>query len=464
MKRFTNYIWAALVLAALCLPVASAPQQAPPPSAPPPSGAGSKGAPQQEPASPVMSLPPTVTGGLAPNVGDSGDVHNQITAGVQYSELIDSNFANSSGSSGWDAVSTIGGHFDLHRAAASTALTLNYTGGGYIDPRNSANNSMYHAFTASESLIFRRWSLALVDSFSYLPESSFGFGGAGGGGSPFLGITLLNPNEIPGQGILSTLSSRVSNTAFAEVSYTASPRSAWTFSGSYGLLHFTTPGYLDSADYGFSAGYNYVLTYKDTIGFSYQFDATRFSPALASINNHTISVHYGRYISKELSLQLGAGPQLNDYVPVIGPSLGMHVQWSANAGLSYLHGRTSTSVSFVHGVTGGAGILVGANTDTVSVGVSHPLGRYSLVSGSFGVSRNSSLAQALVTSSTYNSEYASVGFSKGLGPQASLIANYTLIHQTTNSGPCLVAVCGPQFTRNQIYVGFSWSMRPVQLR
>ena len=78
----------------------------------------------------------------------------------------------------------------------------------------------------------------------------------------------------------------------------ASPRSAWTFAGSYGLLHFTNPGYLDSTDYEFSAGYNYVLTSKDTIGVSYQFDATRFSPSLASINNHTISVHYGHHISK----------------------------------------------------------------------------------------------------------------------------------------------------------------------
>ena len=171
MKRFTNCIWASLVLAVLCLPVAHAQQQAPPPTAPPASGSGSQSAPQQEPASPVMSLPPTVTGRLAPSVGDSGDVHSQINAGFQYSELFDSNFGNSSGSGtpGWDAISTFGGHFDLHRAAGSSALTLNYTGGAYLDPKNSGNDSTYHAFTASEALQFRRWTLTFVDSFSYLP-------------------------------------------------------------------------------------------------------------------------------------------------------------------------------------------------------------------------------------------------------------------------------------------------------
>ena len=269
MKRFMNYSWAALVLTALSLPVASAPQQTPPPTTPPASGAGSKGAPQQEPASPVQSLPPTVTGGLAPNVGDSGDVHNQITAGVQYSELFDSNFGSSSGTTSWDAISTIGGHLDLHRYGAGTALSLSYSGGGYIDPKNSGNDSTYHAFTVSDALQFRRWTLDLVDSFSYLPQSSFGFGGAGGGGSPFLGITLLNPNVLPGQGILSGPANRFSNTVFAQGSYFASQRSTWTFCGSYGLLHFTNPGYLDSAEYDFSAGYNYLLTVNDTIGFSY---------------------------------------------------------------------------------------------------------------------------------------------------------------------------------------------------
>jgi hypothetical protein len=464
MKRFTNYIWAALVLAALCLPVAYAQQQAPPPTTAPTSGAVGQSAPAQQPASPVMGMPPTVTGGLAPNVGDSGDVHSQITAGLQYSELFDSNFANASGGAGWDEVSTIGGNFSLRRAAGSSALTLNYTGGGYIDPRNSANDSTYHAFTASEALQFRRVTLTLVDSFSYLPESSFGFGGTGGGGSAFLGITLLNPNVTPGQGIISPLASRFSNTAFAEVSYAASQRSAWTFSGSYGILHFTSSGFLNTADYGASVGYNYLITTKDTIGFSYQFDATRFSPALASINNHTISINYGHFISKQLSFQAGAGPQLNDFVPVIGPSLGLHLQWSANAGLSYLHGRTTTSVSYAHGVTGGAGILIGANTDAVSAGVSRPLGRYSAISGSFGYSRNTSLTQFGQAGSSYDSEYASVGFSKGLGPQASIIANYSLIHQTTNSGPCAAVLCGPQLTRNQIFVGFSWNMRPIPLR
>jgi hypothetical protein len=464
MKRFTNYIWAAVILAALCLPVAYAQQQAPPPTAPPASGAGSQGAPPQEPASPVLGMPTTVTGGLAPNVGDSGDVHSQITAGVQYSELFDSNFANSAGSVGWDEISTFGGQFGISRNGGGKSLSISYSGGGYIDPRNSGNNSTYQAFTVAEALQFRRWTLSLVDSFSYLPQSSFGFAGAGGTSSPFLGITLLNPNVPPGQGIQTGPANRFSNTAFAQVSYAASQRSAWTFGGSYGLLHFTNPAFLNSSEFDFSAGYNYLITSKDTIGVSYLFDATRYSPALASINNHTISFSYGHHISRQLALQVGAGPQLNDYVPVSGGGIGWHTQWSASAGLSYLYNRTSLGVSYSHGVTGGSGILVGANTDSVSLSASHPIGRYSSISGSFGVSENSTLAQASGPASSYTSEYVNVGFNRGLGRQASIFANYSFIHQTTNAGSCVTVACGPAFTRNQIFVGFSWNMRPVALR
>lgn len=461
MKQFTKLFWASLVSTALCLPVAYA--QAPP-TTPSASSAGSQGVPQKEPASPVVGATPTITGGLAPTVGDSGDVHSQLTFGLQYSELFDSNFANISGNSGWDEISTIGAHFDLHRTGAGSALTLSYSGGGYIDPKNSANDSSYHQATASETLQFRRWTLELVDSFSYLPQSSFGFGGAGGGGSPLLGITLLNPDVIPSQGILTGAANRLSNTAYAQASYSSSQRTAWTFSGSYGLLHYTDAGFLNSADYGFSAGYNYQLTGKDIIGFSYQFDGVRFSPTTASINNHTINFNYGRHISNQLSFQVAAGPQLNDFVPVVGPSTGVRVAWNANAGLSYLHGRTMTNVSYLHGVTGGGGILVGATTDTGSVTVSHPLGRSSSISGSAGISRNSSLPQASVLGTTFDSQYASAGFTRKLGQQASLFANYYLTHQTANAGPCTTAACGPQFIRHQIYVGFSWDMRPYPLR
>jgi hypothetical protein len=464
MKRLTHLIWALLVLAVVCPSAAHAQQQTGPVTDTQTPPASSQGGAQKEPASPVQGVVPTITGGLAPNVGDSGSTQDQMKAGVQYSELFDSAFQNSNGTAGWNAISTIGGYFSVQRSGANTALLLSYTGGAYIDPKDSAFDSSYHSVQASETLQFRRLTLQFVDSFSFLPQASFGFGGGGYGGSPFLGITILNPGLLPGQGILSNAANRLSNTVLAQAQYATSQRTAWTFSGSYGLLHFTTPGFVDSADYGFSAGYNYQLTARDVIGASFLFDALRFSPAVASLNNSTINFNYGRHISNELMFQVGVGPQLSQFNPVGLPSTGTRVAWNLNAGLSYLYGHTTTNISYVHGVTAGAGILIGATTDMVTVSVSHPFGAYTTVTGSLGATQNGSLPQAVGTAASYNTLYATIGLTRKLGQNASLFTTYNLTRQTTNAGACTGAGCGPQILRHQIYVGFSWDMQPKPLR
>jgi hypothetical protein len=466
MKRITHLLSALFVLAVVCLPSANAQQQTTPPAdtQAPPSGSQGQGSAQKEPASPVLGVVPTITGGLAPNVGDAGGTQSQIKAGVQYSELFDSNFQNSNGTAGWNAISTFGGHFDLQRSGANTALLFSYSGGAFIDPKDSTLDSSYHQFQTSETLQFRKLTLQFVDSFSYLPQSSFGFGGGGYGGSPFLGITILNPSFVPSQGILSTAANRLSNSVLAQASYASSQRTAWTFAGSYGLLHFTSPGFLNSADYGFSAGYNYQLTARDVIGASFLFDATRFSPALASINNSTINLNYGRHISDALMFQVGIGPQLSQFNPVGVPTTGVLVAWNLNTGLSYLHGRTRTNVSYLHGVTEGGGVLLGATTDTVAVGVTHPFGTYTTVTGSFGVAGNTALPQAGAVANGYTSEFATIGITRKLGQEFSISATYNLTRQTTNGTPCVTAVCGPQVLRHQIFIGFGWDMRPKPLR
>lgn len=464
MKRLAHFLSAVFVLAVACVPAAYARQQTASSADTQTPPGGSQSTAQKEPASPVAGVVPTITGGLAPNVGDSGGTQSQIKAGVQYSELFDSNFQNTNGTAGWNAISTIGGHLDLQRAGANSALFFSYSGGGFIDPKDSSLNSSFHQFQASETLQFRRLTLQFADSFSYLPQSSFGFGGGGYGGSPFVGIAILNPNLLPGQGILSTAANRVSNSFLAQAAYASSPRTAWTFTGNYGLLHFTSPLYVNSADYGFSAGYNYQLTARDVIGASFLFDATRFSPSVASINNSTINFNYGRHISNELMFQIGIGPQLSQYNPVGAPSMGTRFAWNLNAGLSYLHGHTTTNVSYLHGVTEGGGILIGATTSMVSIGVSHPFGAYTTASGSFGVSRNGSLPQTGVISNSYTSEFVTIGINRKLGQEFSVSATYNFTRQTTNGAPCVTAVCGPQVLRHQIFIGFGWDMRPKALR
>jgi len=451
-----------MIAAALCVPVAHAQQQQtpPPPTSPVPTGGSQQSGQSTQPASPVQSASTTVTGGLAPTVGDSGDIHSQITAGLTFSELFDSNYGNTSGTSGWDELSTVGGHFELHRTGATTDFMVRYTGGGYIDAQNSVNDSSYHQLEVSETLQFHRWTLTLDDLFNYLPDSSFGFGGAGGG----LGITLLNPFLPPSQTILTNLGQRLGNTALAQVQYEASPRSAWTFGANYGLLHFIAPGYLDSSNTTISAGYNYSLSARDVLGVSYAFSAFRFSPDVESINSNAVQVTYGRHISNRLMFQAGAGPQLYTVTTLFGPSAGVHTSWSANASVTYQLGHTSLAGNFSHGVSGGSGILTGATASIATFSASHQFGQWTTLSGSIGYSANNSLQGTVVTPVSYDGVYASAGINRQLNKSFGVNVNYTFLRQGTNNGPCVGTACADPFLKHQIWVGVTWNMRPVPLR
>jgi hypothetical protein len=461
MRRIAKLMLAPMIVAALCVQVAHAQQQqTPPPTSPAPAGGSQQSGQSTQPASPVQSASTTVTGGLAPTVGDSGDTHSQITAGLTFSELFDSNFQNASGTPGWDELSTIGGNFALHRTGATTDFMLRYTGGGYIDAQNSMNDSSYHQLEVSETLQFRRWTLTLDDLFNYLPDSSFGFGGSGAG----LGITLLNPFLPPSQTILTNPGQRLGNTALAQVQYEATPRSAWTFSADYGLLHFIAPGYLDASNTTISAGYNYSLSARDVLGFSYAFSAFRFSPAVESINSNLVQVTYGRHISNRLMFQAGAGPQFYTVTPIFGPSAGVQTSWNANASLTYQAGHTSLSGNFSHGVAGGSGILTGATTSVATFSASRQFGQWTTLNGSIGYSMNNSLQGTVLTAVSYDGLYASAGINRQLNKSFGINANYTFLRQGTNSGPCVGAACADAFLRHQIWVGVTWNMRPVPLR
>jgi hypothetical protein len=474
MRQIIKHLCAPLLLAAVCLsPAIARQQQTPPPTtgpttpvAPvaPTAAAGKTATKQEEPASPVVGSPPTVTGSLAPNVGDTGDAHSELTAGLIFSELFDSNYQNLNGSSGWNELTTIGGHMELHRMGAGNDLIVRYVGGGYIDPKNSAIDTSYHQLDASESFQFRRWTLTLDDVFSSLPQSAFGFGGAGLSGGIGIGITILNPFVLPNQSILTNQGKRISNVALAQAQVNATPRSSWTFTGSYGLLHFTNPINLDPTNGTFAVGYNYQLSPRDTIGVSYQFTAIRFTPPIQSINDNSVQVTYGHHISDRLIFQAGIGPDMYTSTPLFGPSNGLQTSLGANASLAYQLNHTSLNAAFTRGVSNGAGVIAGATSTGVVFSVSHHFGQWTTVNGAIGYASNHSLPQAAVATTNYNGVNASAGFTRQLSRSFSVNASYNLLNQSTNAPACSGVSCAGPVLRHQIWVGFSWDMHAVPLR
>ncbi len=496
MFSLSRRMWTSIFVAAVCLASARAQQQQQPP--PPPSTNPSQPAAPVQPitnpdnkqpgseegaASPLLAPTTVVTGGFSPSVGSISEQVNQFLFGFQVGELFDSNFAGLPGSTSFNEVTNFGAHFDLHRLGPSSELIIRYAGGGYLDAQDSSLDATYHQFEASEKFQFQRWSLHFDDLFSYLPDSSFGFQGIGGPG--FLGVTLLDPGLAQNQTILTTQTNRFSNFFIAQAQVDVSARSTLTFTGSYGLLDFTTPGYLDSNDYEFGIGYNYVLGPRDTLGVSMAFNAYRFSPAVASIDDTYVQVAFGHHLTNRLTFHAGGGPELDSLTlpPTTGtmtttPGAGSgnsflvppatsaisRTLWGASAGLDYqLNLTTTLSGYFTRGVTGGAGILTGSEADFVQFAISRRLGRDTTLSGSAGYAFNASLPQASATTTTYQSLNAAASFNHKVGQRAGFFANYTFLRQITNSTCTIQPGCASTDTVHQIQVGFNFDFRPVAL-
>lgn len=468
MKRLTKILRAAALVGMLCLPAAHAQQQQqqPPPdqtqqTPPARPGANGQGA-DQPPVSPVAGTTPTVTGGLAAGVGETTDTHSHILLGFQVSELLDTNVNNAGVTPGVDEITNFGAHFDLHHMRANSDFMLRYTGGGLIDVRNSQFNSMYHQFEVAQTIRFRRWSLQLGDLFSLLPEALFGFEGGGPEGSTLLGITLLNPNVPPSQGIVTPTGQRISNSVIAQVQVNSSQRVAWTFTGTYGLLHFTDPGYLNSAQYAFGAGFNYQLTRRDTLGVSYEFNAIRFSPVPASINQNIVMFTIGHHITDRLNFQAGVGPDINNYVPVGGVSSGSTVIIEANASINYQYNKTTLTGTFNRGISGGAGVLAGSLITSMEFSAARQVSRWWTIQGLAGYSRNQTLANATGLPGAFDAVNLGGGFTRKIGRRASFFANYNYLHQVSSGAAvCGLVACPGQLARHQGWIGLSWDMRPI---
>ncbi|MFZ0980612.1 MAG: hypothetical protein WAN23_14525, partial [Candidatus Acidiferrales bacterium] len=139
-------------------------------------------------------------------------------------------------------------------------MTLNYLGGGTISSDGSASNGIVQDLGFVDRFALRRWTLSVADQLSYLPESSFGFGGLGGIGLSTGGsVGLGTPFGLPGQTILTGIGQRLANAFDTEADVSLTPRTTLTFVGGYSLLHYFDSDLLNSTGASFQGGYNYLL-------------------------------------------------------------------------------------------------------------------------------------------------------------------------------------------------------------
>ena len=359
------------------------------------------------------------------------------------------------------------GNLDLNHVTNRSELLLHYTGGGMF---SSYLNSAVQDLEFSYNYKWQRWSMLLGDDASFLSESPFGFGGVGGleflnGGSPFGPGGFLNGILGPNQTIPTIMVPRLSNTFVSQIEYNASPRSSWTASGAYGTLKFLGVDYINSADALFQTGYNYSVSPASTIAVIYRFDDFRFTKFHQTIEDHVLKFGYARYVTGRLSFQVAAGPSVVMLRGIFSGS-GNNVSWALDSALNYKWEGMTLLLSYDHLVTGGSGVLVGAQTGQVEATVERKLRLRWRASASLGYATNTSLIPTTISSGTehYNSWYAAVQFNHELRRGTNLFVGYDARLQVLNSATCTTPNCGGNFITHEISAGFNFSLRPILFR
>jgi hypothetical protein len=148
-----------------------------------------------------------------------------------------------------------------------------------------------------------------------------------------------------------------------------------------------------------------------------------------------VSVNFSRSLSRQLRFSVGAGPQFttgSGSIPI--PS---STNIAVDASLSYSAERTTAVVSYQRGTNSGSGVVAGAFTDSVSLGVSRPLNRNWMASASASYSNNTSLTPASSYSFSSDTVLAAVQVSRRLGRSLSGYASYSAVNQSLGNSATL---------------------------
>lgn len=436
----------------------------------------------QDTPAPQSSANPPITGLDQPSLEPPLVRRSYLQFGAHVSEAVDTNLSDST-SSGSDihGVTRALGSVTLQRLWRKYDFSLDYVGGGVFYGTENRTATQVHTLDAEQRILWRTGQLAIRDSFTYLPEGSFGYGSYGGsgtlGGIGGLGGIGLggavggisgNPFFGPGQFAALGQESRITNVTTADVTQSLNARSSVTLAGSYGLVHFIddTLGFINSRQISVQAGYNYQLTRRDQIAFQYGFQAFRYpSNVQSDIDSHLWQVLWGHRISGRMDLILGGGPELTEiHNSIFGDS--SRISASGRASLRYRFPQTSVELTYDHNNTSGSGFFAGAETDVARLSLSRPLGRLWEVSADAGFSHNRRLTPTVVglAAQSYNYFYAGGALRRQLGRNFSAYVSYQYNNLEFDDSFCGTSPgCSTSANRHVAIIGLDWHPRPIRL-
>ena len=121
-----------------------------------------------------------LTGVQTPTLGSPEVLHSYWVPGAQWSGTIQSQSYSQTPTSGWIMNNYFIGNLSLLKVWNGSQLAVNYSGGGFVSTDSTQGNGYYQQLAFSQTFQLHRWIIQFLDQFSYLPQTSLGFGGGTG--------------------------------------------------------------------------------------------------------------------------------------------------------------------------------------------------------------------------------------------------------------------------------------------
>jgi hypothetical protein len=439
-----------------------------------------------------MSENPPITALDQPGLEPHAAPLSYLQPALHLSEAADSNVTDTLGNSAIHSATRALGSLELQRLWSHYDLALDYVGGvGYYSASGIGFKNI-EQFDIEQKITWKRGQLGIRDSFSYLPEGTFGVAyGAEGG----LGETLIGgpPPSFLSGGILATLSQvpRIMNLSLVDVVQNLSPKSSFTAVVGYGFMHYTGDtqvqgiSFLGSQQLSVLAGYNRVVGPHDQVAVEYGYQNFQFSVAGAAFHSNLAQLMWGHRISGRLEFIGGIGPQATTINAQGVDKVNLSV--AGRASLRYKFPKTTVELLYERFNTSGSGLFAGAETDNARLSASRPLSRVWSVTTDLGYAHNrrevpltnlqvetclivGSPTCVGVAANTFDYGFAGVALHRMLGRTVHVYASYQFNDLSFDPSYCgfsstgaSLSPCNRTSLRHIGTFGLDWTPRPIRL-
>lgn len=373
------------------------------------------------------------------------------------------------GGGGVSKQASVSGNLAFSTKSETGPFSLVYTGGVQIPEQSDISTNYFQSLALSQSLLIKSWSVGVTDVVSYLPQSpTVGLSGIPGTGD--LGLTPVGIGSEPAQDVLTTNSTRVSNTVSASVGRRLSGRDSVSGSAAYGLLHFFGDTGIDNTQISASAGLNHQFDPRTSANVGVSYGIFRYDLAgHTSFTTRGVSVGAQRQVTRALGVSASGGPQWVNSSDQL--AIRSRLTWGASVAANYAKRIFVTQIAYSRGVNAGSGVQTGSISDSLTGSLSRSFGPSWSTSLNAGFTRSQGLASTptaanvavlgIANNGSISGFYGGVQASRRISRSISATGSYTALTQSLSNALTTQATLNG--TVQSFALGISYSPRQTHL-